>query len=54
MLRPVTPGREDADRVEILSGLTEGETVVITGTYLLYSELVLRDGIASKSDHQHK
>jgi len=53
MLRPVGLGLEDADRVEILSGLKEGETVVITGAYLLYSELVLRGGIAAKSGHQH-
>lgn len=53
LLRPVTLGLEDADRVEIRSGLKEDETVVVTGTYLLYSELVLRGGITAKSDHKH-
>lgn len=42
--RMVTTGTETFDRVEITSGLEEGETVVITGAYLLYSEFVLKKG----------
>lgn len=51
--RTVALGLEDADRVEIISGLIEGETVVITGAYLLFSELVLRGGIAEETPHIH-
>ncbi|MGE5520174.1 MAG: efflux RND transporter periplasmic adaptor subunit [Candidatus Dadabacteria bacterium] len=40
----VTTGRESADQVEITSGLEEGQEVVVTGAYLLYSEFVLKKG----------
>lgn len=42
--RKVTTGMETSDRVEILTGLEEGERVVATGAYLLYSEYVLKKG----------
>jgi Cu(I)/Ag(I) efflux system membrane fusion protein len=42
--RKVTTGMETADKVEILSGLEDGERVVATGAYLLYSEYVLKKG----------
>jgi Cu(I)/Ag(I) efflux system membrane fusion protein len=42
--RMVTTGMETADRVEIKTGLEEGEKVVVTGAYLLYSEYVLKKG----------
>lgn len=42
--RKVTTGAETPDRVEILSGLEEGEKLVVTGAYLLYSEYVLKKG----------
>ena len=42
--RMVTTGMETADRVEIKTGLEEGEKVVVTGAYLLYSEFVLKKG----------
>ena len=42
--RKVTTGMETPDRVEILSGLEQGERVVATGAYLLYSEYVLKKG----------
>lgn len=42
--RMVTTGVETADRVEIKSGLTRGDTVVVNGAYLLYSEFVLKKG----------
>lgn len=51
--RTVGLGLEDADRVEITSGLDEGETVAVTGAYLLFSELVLRGGVATAAEHPH-
>lgn len=42
--RLVTIGTESGDSVEITSGLALGEEVVITGSYLLYSEYVLKKG----------
>jgi membrane fusion protein, copper/silver efflux system len=42
--RMVKTGAENFNRVEILSGLKEGEVVVISGAYLLYSEFVLKKG----------
>lgn len=42
--RKVVTGIETADEVEILSGLGEGEKVVVSGAYLLYSEFILRQG----------
>ena len=50
--RTVRPGIEDAHRLEILSGLQEGEQVVVTGAYLLHSEMILK-GIGSQTSHQH-
>lgn len=42
--RMVTTGMETSDMVEIKSGLTEGDIVVVTGAYLLYSEFILKKG----------
>jgi cobalt-zinc-cadmium efflux system membrane fusion protein len=42
-LRAVEVGRESGDRVEIKTGLTDGEPVVITGAFVLKSELVLQN-----------
>lgn len=42
--RMVTTGMETFDRVEIIAGLEEGDKVVATGAYLLYSEYVLKKG----------
>lgn len=42
--RMVTIGIENADRIEITSGLQEGDQVVITGAYLLSSEYILKKG----------
>jgi Cu(I)/Ag(I) efflux system membrane fusion protein len=41
-LRSVRLGSENSEQVEILSGLAENENIVVTGAYLLYSELVLK------------
>jgi Cu(I)/Ag(I) efflux system membrane fusion protein len=41
-VQPVTPGIESGGRVAILSGLTEGETVVTSGQFLIDSEASLK------------
>lgn len=40
--QPVTPGIQSGGRVAILSGLTEGETVVTSGQFLIDSEASLK------------
>lgn len=47
--RVVTTGMEGVDRVEITSGLQEGDVIAVTGAYLLNSELVLKGG----NGHSH-
>ena len=42
-LRPVEVGRQSGDRVEIKSGLTDGDKVVASGAFLLKSELILQN-----------
>lgn len=42
--RMVTLGAETFDEVEITDGLKNGETVVVSGAYLLYSEFILKKG----------
>lgn len=42
--REVKIGLENAEMVTILEGLDEGEKVVISGAYLLYSEYILKKG----------
>lgn len=42
--RMVRTGMETADQVEITTGLSEGDSVVVTGAYLLYSEYILKKG----------
>lgn len=49
----VTTGLETFDQVEIVSGLSEGDKVVATGAYLLYSEYVLKKGKNPMATHQH-
>ena len=41
---PVHLGKEDADRVEILSGLHPGDIVVVNGAYLINSEYIFKRG----------
>ncbi|MFO7257885.1 MAG: efflux RND transporter periplasmic adaptor subunit [Bacteroidota bacterium] len=50
--QPVKTGLEGPDVVEITQGLIEGDTVAITGAYLLYSEFVLKGGDAM-AGHDH-
>lgn len=49
----VTTGIESVDRVEITEGLQEGDTVAVTGAYLLYSELILKKGTDPMAGHDH-
>lgn len=44
-VREVVPGSESGDEVEILEGLEEGETVVVSGQFLIDSESRLRSGL---------
>ena len=46
-------GTEDFDRVEITEGLEEGNKVVVTGAYLLYSEFILKKGKNPMASHNH-
>lgn len=48
--QPVTLGFEGAEWVEVTRGLSEGDTIAATGTYLLYSEMVLRHGEIAMQD----
>jgi Cu(I)/Ag(I) efflux system membrane fusion protein len=40
----VLTGAEDGKHVEIIKGISEGDTVVVSGAYLLYSEFFLKGG----------
>jgi membrane fusion protein, copper/silver efflux system len=51
--RMVKTGVENFDSVEITEGIKEGEIVVVTGAYLLYSELILKNGIDPLLSHNH-
>lgn len=42
--RKVMTGLESADRIEVTSGLQNGDNVVVSGAYLLYSEYILKKG----------
>jgi Cu(I)/Ag(I) efflux system membrane fusion protein len=42
--RLVKTGLENFDQVEIIEGIEEGDTVAISGAYLLYSEIILKKG----------
>lgn len=51
--RRVTTGEENASSVAITSGIDQGDKVVVTGAYLLYSEYVLKRGKHPVATHQH-
>ncbi len=51
--RMVKTGIENFDAVEITEGLKEGEVVVVTGAYLLYSEIILKQGVDPMLSHHH-
>lgn len=49
----VTTGVQGFDEVEIADGLNEGDTVAISGAYLLYSEIILKKGTDPMAGHNH-
>lgn len=49
----VKTGLEDFEKVEITEGLVEGDTVAVTGAYLLYSEIILKKGTDPMAGHSH-
>lgn len=51
--RMVKTGVENFDHVEITEGLKEGEIVVVSGAYLLYSEIILKNGIDPMLSNHH-
>jgi Cu(I)/Ag(I) efflux system membrane fusion protein len=51
--RMVKTGIESFDQVEITDGINEGDTVAITGVYLLYSEIILKKGTDPMAGHNH-
>lgn len=49
----VQTGLESKDRIEISSGLSEGDVVVLSGAYLLQSEYVFKKGANPMAEHHH-
>lgn len=51
--RMIRTGLEGIDQVEITDGLSENDTIAVTGAYLLYSEMILTRGIDPMAEHSH-
>ncbi|MHA4845183.1 efflux RND transporter periplasmic adaptor subunit [Flavitalea antarctica] len=51
--RMVETGMEDNNSVEITKGIEQGEEVVVTGSYLLFSEYILKKGAHPMAAHNH-
>jgi Cu(I)/Ag(I) efflux system membrane fusion protein len=49
----VETGIENDDRIEIKSGLQNGQAVVVSGAYLLNSEYVFKKGANPMESHHH-
>lgn len=49
----VKTGLEDFEQVEITEGLKPGDRIVVTGAYLLYSEIMLKRGTDPMAGHAH-
>jgi Cu(I)/Ag(I) efflux system membrane fusion protein len=49
----VETGQESGDRIEIKSGLQNGDVVVVSGAYLLNSEYVFKKGADVMEGHKH-
>lgn len=50
----ISIGLRNFDKVEITDGLEEGDSVVATGAYLLYSEDILKKGVNPMAGHHHE
>lgn len=50
--RMVKTGLENADQIEVLSGLKFGDEVVVSGAYLLHSEQMLKQGSDPMAGHK--
>ena len=51
--RMVETGLESGDRIEIRSGLQNGDVVVTSGAYLLNSEYIFKKGSDPMAEHHH-
>jgi len=51
--RMVKTGLENFDQVEITKGIKDGDTVAVSGAYLLYSEIILKRGADPMAGHGH-
>lgn len=51
--RMVRTGIENHRDVEIREGLAEGDTIAVSGAYLLYSEMILKKGNDPMAGHKH-
>ena len=49
----VETGAENFNRIEVTKGVEEGDVVVVSGAYLLYSEFVLKKGKNPMAGHNH-
>jgi Cu(I)/Ag(I) efflux system membrane fusion protein len=50
----VKTGLETGGKIEILSGLVEGDVVVTSGVYLLNSEYIFKNGADPMAGHDMK
>jgi Cu(I)/Ag(I) efflux system membrane fusion protein len=51
--RMVETGLESGDRIEISSGLQNGDIVVTSGAYLINSEYIFKKGSDAMTGHHH-
>ena len=49
----IETGSESGDRIEIKSGLQNGEVIVVSGAYLLNSEYIFKKGADASTGHKH-
>lgn len=49
----VETGLENDDRIEIVSGLKNGDVVVVSGVYLMHSEYIFKKGADPMAGHHH-
>ena len=51
--REIKTGPEAGDDIVVLDGIQEGETVVVSSTFMVDSESQLKAAIAGAGEHQH-